>query len=70
MGYKIYFTLLEAKTYSHNEAVARKRGQVGQTIQYWWSWRETIDGRWAVNCDTGTEPEPEWKPMEITNENQ
>ncbi len=64
MGYKIFDTEPEARQYSHAEALSRGHGMKASIIQYWWEWRETIDGKWAVQCPDGTEAEPEWKTME------
>lgn len=54
MMYLIFDTEAEAKEYSHNEAVKRGHGKPNNTVQYWWIWRETIDGKWAVQCPEGT----------------
>ena len=61
MDYKIFDTEAEAMEYSHEAALASGHGNVGDTIQYWYSWRETANGKWAVQCPDGTEAEPIWK---------
>ena len=66
--YKIFSTEQEAKDYSHTEAIAHGHGLPKHTIQYWWAWRETIDGKWAVECPDGDTEEPTWKPQEVEDE--
>jgi hypothetical protein len=69
MLYILFDTEQEAKDYSHAEAIARGHGLAEHTIQYWLAWRETIDGRWAVQCPDGSEEEPIWKPLEVEDDN-
>ena len=69
MKYLIFNTEAEARAYSHAEAVKCGYGKTNDTIQYWWAWRETIDGKWAVQCHDGTEEEPTWKPQEVEDDN-
>lgn len=60
MLYRIFETEELAKEYS--QAIAYDNGCNEHTsTQYWYSWRETADGRWAVQCPDGTETEPVWK---------
>lgn len=47
MKYLIYNTVSEARERSLQEALSR--GASPSTVtQYWWSWRETSDGKWAL----------------------
>ena len=62
--YKIFETKLEAMEYSHSIAIGYGHGKPENTLQYWYAWKETIDGKWAVECPEGAEPEPEWKVIE------
>lgn len=62
--YLIFATEQEAMQYSHGIAIQHGHGKAGNTIQHWYSWRETADRKWAVQCPEGTEPEPEWKAIE------
>lgn len=55
MGYRIFNTEAQAKAFSHAEAVNKGRGREIDTIQYWYSWRETIDNKWAVECPEGSD---------------
>lgn len=55
MLYILFDTEAEAREYSHAEAVKRGHGLDGHTIQYWWAWRETSNGKWAVQCPEGTD---------------
>lgn len=55
MKYLIFITEVDAKAYSHTEAVKCGYGKPGDTIQYWWAWRETVDEKWAVECPEGTD---------------
>jgi len=70
MDYLIFDTEQEAMAYSHAEAVRHGHGKLNSTIQYWWAWRETVDGKWAVQCPDGTEEEPIWKPLEVEDEDE
>lgn len=67
MKWLVFDTEDEAAEYSHGEAIFYKRGGAGMVIQYWYSWRETANGKWAVQCPDGTEAEPVWK-IEVTDE--
>ena len=60
MKYLIFDTEQGAMNYSHQKATEHGRGSIGDTIQYWYGWQETIDGKWAVQCPEGTE-QPELK---------
>lgn len=62
--YKIFETEQEAIEYSHSIAIQHGHGKPENTIQYWYAWKETIDGKWAVQCPDGTYDEPEWKAIE------
>ena len=68
MAYMMFDTEQEAKDYSHAEAIRRGFGRDGDICQYWWAWRETIDGKWAVQCPDGSKEEPIWKPQEVEDE--
>lgn len=47
MKYLIYNTESEARERSLQEALSR--GASPSTVtQYWWAWRETSDGKWAL----------------------
>lgn len=63
--YKIFCTEAEAMQYSHQIAIEHGRGKATDVIQYWYGWRETTDGKWAVRCPEGTET-PEF--LEVTDE--
>jgi hypothetical protein len=47
MRYLIFETLEAAKTRSASQAV-NMGFQKNCTTKYWWSWRETADGTWAL----------------------
>lgn len=66
--YLIFDTETQARNFSHAAAVSRGLGGEDDVCQYWYQWRETIDGRWAVQCPEGNEPEPQWKPQEVEDE--
>lgn len=61
--YSLFKTEEDAKQYSHNEAVKRGHGKPNNTVQYWWIWRKTKDGKWAVQCPEGT-VEPEFEEIQ------
>lgn len=63
--YKLFDTELDAIEYSHNIAIQYGHGLPESTIQYWYAWRRTADGLWAVQCPEGTEPEPTWEVTEV-----
>ena len=64
MKYLIFDTEAEAMEYSHNEAIQKGLGKDTDICQYWYNWKETVDGKWAIQCPEGTETEPEWKTRE------
>lgn len=59
--YLIFDTELEAIEYSHAKAIEMGFGKTGDICQYWYGWRETTNGKWAMQCPEGTEQEPEWR---------
>lgn len=50
----MFETETDAMAYSHAEAIKRGCG-AGNVTQYWYSWKETANGKWAVQCPDGTE---------------
>jgi len=64
MGYKVFATEREACDYSHAKAIEMGLGKVDDICQYWYEWKETADGKWAIQCPEGTEPEPKWKVID------
>lgn len=62
--YLIFDTEQQAMEYSHDIAIEHGHGMPQHTIQYWYAWRKTIDGKWAVQCPEGIEPEPVWEVVE------
>ena len=47
MKYLIFETEMSAQTRSAQEAVNRGSDDTDVT-QYWWVWRETVEGEWAL----------------------
>lgn len=66
MNYKLFDTEAKAQEYSHAKAVVMGLGQEGDICQYWYGWRQTKDGKWAVQCPEGNE-EPEFEEAENDN---
>jgi len=62
--YKIFDTQEEALSFSHEKAVSMGNGNPNNGFEYWYAIRKTIDGKWAIECPEGTEPEPIWEEIE------
>lgn len=63
MDWLVLETEEEAKAHSNAKAVEMGSGKPSDIIQYWYIWRETADGKWAVQCPEGNE-EPEFEEVE------
>jgi len=61
MRYRMFETEAEAMEHSHAKAIEMGCGRANDITQYWYSWKETANGKWAVQCPEGTETEPVWK---------